>query len=149
MVSDRLALPVKKCASVTVTGTVQTPAWPGVPEIVPEFSSRFMPDGRTPPGETDQIYGVVPPVADRVVGLNGELYWPLSGPAGVIVGLAGAAGFTVSTMFPATAPRVAEIVVVPGATPAAKPVVVPMVATAGAEEAQVTELVRSCVVESE
>jgi hypothetical protein len=51
-------------------------------------------------------------------------------------------------MVPVTPPRVAEMVVEPGATPAAKPAVV-MVATPVAEDAQVTELVRFCVVPSE
>ena len=69
-----------------------------------------------------------------------------------MLGLAGvtaidcrAAGVTVSTVEPLTPLSVALIVEVPGATPVARPAAV-IVATGGVAEAQVTWLVRFCVV---
>src|SRR5262245_15474196 len=55
---------------------------------------------------------------------------------------------TVSVVLPLTDPEVAEIVVVPPATPVASPDAL-TVATDGVDEAQVTCAVRSCVVPSE
>src|SRR5262249_50680879 len=57
-------------------------------------------------------------------------------------------GVTVSPVLPLTAPSVAEIVVVPAATPVASPVEL-IVAAAVLEDAHVTWLVRFCVLESE
>jgi hypothetical protein len=54
---------------------------------------------------------------------------------------------TVSTVEPATAPSVALIALVPGATPLARPLA-PMVAVAVVPEDQVTDAVMFCVVES-
>ena len=56
---------------------------------------------------------------------------------------------TVRVVLPLTRPGVALRLLVPGATPWARPVVAPMVATAGVAEAQATEPVRTAVVASE
>jgi hypothetical protein len=58
------------------------------------------------------------------------------------------AEFTVSNMVPVIPPKAAEIVVEPAATPVARPEAV-MVAALVAEDVQVTEPVRFCVLESE
>jgi hypothetical protein len=67
------------------------------------------------------------------------------GVAGVTAMETSAAGCTVSVVLPVTVPDVAEIVVVPTATVAARPPAA-MVAVAVLEEAQLAVAVRSCVV---
>ena len=62
--------------------------------------------------------------------------------------MASGATCTVSVVLPVTDPEVAEIVVVPPATPVARPDAL-TVATAGADDAQVTCSVRFCVLPSE
>lgn len=57
------------------------------------------------------------------------------------------AGFTVSVVNPLTAPEVAVIVLLPTPVPVARPIP-EMVATADADELQLTEVVRFCVVPS-
>ncbi len=62
------------------------------------------------------------------------------------------AGVTVSVVDPVMLPDVAVMVVLPAATPEARPLEPPallIVATAGADEFQVTDAVRTCVVPSE
>lgn len=59
-----------------------------------------------------------------------------------------AAGVTVNVVAPEIAPDVAVMVVMPAATEVAsplKPTALLMVATAGVEDVQVTDFVRSCV----
>ena len=58
-------------------------------------------------------------------------------------------GSPFSTVLPLMAPWVALIVLVPGLTAWARPVVAPMVATDVVAEAQLTDVVRSAVVASE
>jgi hypothetical protein len=67
--------------------------------------------------------------------------------AGVTAKETSAAGFTVSVVAPLTLPRTALIVLFPVPTPVAKPPPL-IVATLLAEELQVTELVRVCVLPS-
>jgi hypothetical protein len=70
------------------------------------------------------------------------------GPVYVRTGTGRPAGVTVSVVLPLTVPSVAEIVLCPGATACASPLVV-MVATLVVPDAQVRVLVRSAVVLSE
>ena len=67
--------------------------------------------------------------------------------AGVTVMDNSAAGFTVSVVKPVTAPNVAVIVLPPTPTPVARPPI-EIVAIAGADEFQLTDDVRFCVVPS-
>ena len=64
-------------------------------------------------------------------------------------GVASTAAVTVRVVLPLTRPEVALMLLVPGPTPWARPVVAPIVATAGVAEAQVTEPVMTAVVASE
>ena len=73
-VNDWLAVWVGELESVTCSCTGKLPVWLGVPEICPE-ALRVSPGGRLPLS-SDQWYGVVPPVADRVA-VYGALTCPL------------------------------------------------------------------------
>ena len=57
---------VTELASVTCTVKFVVPVPVGVPEMTPELETSESPAGRVPE-ETDQVYGVVPPMAARVV----------------------------------------------------------------------------------
>jgi hypothetical protein len=63
MVSDLVA--VSALASVTLTVKVLVPVPAGVPEITPVVEASANPAGKVPE-VTDQLYGVVPPVAASV-----------------------------------------------------------------------------------
>ena len=52
-------------ASVRLTVNWKLPAAVGVPVSTPVGASRIRPGG-SDPAETDQVYGCVPPLADRV-----------------------------------------------------------------------------------
>lgn len=54
----------KFAESVTRAVKSKGPAVPGVPEIAPE-PDNVKPGGKVPTA-TDQVYGVVPPLADKV-----------------------------------------------------------------------------------
>jgi hypothetical protein len=56
---------VSELASVTLTVKVLVPVPVGVPEITPVVEARVNPAGKAPE-VTDQLYGVVPPVAASV-----------------------------------------------------------------------------------
>ena len=51
--------------SATLTVKLEVPVAVGLPEMVPELL-KLRPAGRLPE-ETDQVYGVLPPVAARLV----------------------------------------------------------------------------------
>ena len=68
----------------------------------------------------------------------------MAGFAGVTAIDCSVAAVTVSTVEPTTGPNVALIVLLPTATPVAKPPAV-MLATPGVADAQVTSAVRFCV----
>jgi hypothetical protein len=78
--SDRVAVcVVGKDESSTFTVKVSVPGAVNVPSIWPVAAFKVKPLGRTPE-RIDQVYGVVPPVADRVVE-----YIPPTLPAGMEV----------------------------------------------------------------
>ena len=80
---------VTAAASVTVTSKFEVPAVVGVPEMTPALLIAS-PAG-SDPVDSDQLYGVVPPVAARVV----EYAVPTVPPGSVVVEMASGAGFTV------------------------------------------------------
>jgi hypothetical protein len=67
MVSDLVAVcAVGVVASITLTVKLNTPEAVGVPEIVPLPALKLTPVG-SDPALIDHVYGVVPPLAERVV----------------------------------------------------------------------------------
>jgi hypothetical protein len=88
----------------------------------------------------NHVYGRVPPLAARVAEYA-TFCVPLT--SDVVVMVSGR-GCTVTVVFPVIPLSVAVIVVLPGFTAVANPALV-MVATVVLVEAQVTELVRFCV----
>jgi hypothetical protein len=79
IVSGTFTVWVRLAESVTLIGTLHTPACAGVPQIdvvpgVPQtvpVESIVIPAGKP---LDDHVYGGVPPVADKGTGVYGELY---------------------------------------------------------------------------
>jgi hypothetical protein len=67
-VIERAFVTVPAAASVTVMLALTVPAAVGVPVITPAVLSA-KPAGRALPAATVQVYGAVPPLATRVMGL--------------------------------------------------------------------------------
>src|SRR5215472_3724260 len=140
---DRLAVAVREAESVTLMVKLLLPVAVGLPEIAPELLLSERPAGSAPE-MIDQVYGVDPPEAVTIA-----LYAAfLCASGNEVVLMVSGAGCTVMVVLPVIMPNAAEIVLVPGANPAATPVV-ETVAVPVLEEAQCTLVVMSCVLPSE